>query len=78
MSNGLSLRADIHRLFDLGYVTVDQTMKFRVSSRLKSEFNNGVDYYRFDASELRVLPTPSTDRPRADFLEWHNDTVFRS
>ena len=76
--NGLSLRADIHRLFDLGYVTVDQNMKFHVSSRLKSEFNNGVDYYRFDASELRVLPTQATDKPRADFLEWHNDTVFRS
>ncbi len=78
VSNGLSLRADIHRLFDLGYVTVGRDMKFHVSSRLKTEFNNGVDYYRFNASALRVLPVQSTDRPRTDFLEWHNDVVFRS
>lgn len=78
VSNGLSLRADIHRLFDLGYVTVDPNLKFRVSSRLRTEFNNGVDYYRFDSSGLNVLPVQATDRPRADFLEWHNDTVFRS
>lgn len=77
VENGLSLRADIHRLFDLGYVTVDKDMKFHVSSRLKSEFDNGIDYYRFNSEELRVLPKKSTDRPKSEFLEWHNDTVFR-
>jgi putative restriction endonuclease len=33
-SNGLLLRTDIHKLFDLGYVTVDEDRKFVVSGRL--------------------------------------------
>ncbi len=77
VSNGLALRADIHKLFDLGYVTVDPEYRFRVSGRLRSEFNNGLDYYRFDGAPLEVLPAHSLDRPGSDFLQWHNDVVFR-
>lgn len=77
VSNGLSLRSDIHKLFDLGYVTVDKDYKFRVSSRLDTEFNNGVDYYRLEGSDLVVVPTKVYERPDKLHLEWHNDVVFR-
>jgi putative restriction endonuclease len=77
VSNGLALRADIHRLFDLGYVTVDPQLRFRVSQRLRTEFNNGVDYYRFDGKGLRVLPDRLHERPAREYLEWHSDVVFR-
>jgi len=75
--NGLSLRADIHKLFDLGYVTVDERYRFRVSSRLQTEFQNGVDYYRLQGEALKVLPLKQDERPATQYLEWHNDTVFR-
>jgi len=77
ISNGLSLRADIHKLFDRGYVTVDKGYHFHVSSRLKSEFDNGIDYYRYQGSALSVVPKVLTDRPSDQYLEWHNDEVFR-
>lgn len=77
VSNGLALRADIHKLFDLGYVTVDPQLRFRVSRRLLADFNNGVDYYRYDGEPLRVLPNKPHERPKRDYLEWHNDAVFR-
>lgn len=77
ITNGLALRADIHKLFDLGYVTVDPAYRFRVSKRLRLEFNNGLDYYRYDGESLKVVPQQSPDRPGADYLEWHNDVIFR-
>ena len=77
VSNGLSLRADIHKLFDLGYVTVDKEHRFRVSSRLQTEFQNGVDYYRFQGDPLQVMPLKQAERPAVEYLEWHNDMVFR-
>lgn len=77
VSNGLALRADIHRLFDLGYVTVDKSYRFHVSSLLDSEFANGKDYYRYQGEELSVLPQKKEDRPALEFLEWHGDSRFR-
>src|SRR5690606_3283363 len=35
VANGLSLRSDLHRLFDRGYVTVDEDYRFVVGDRLK-------------------------------------------
>jgi putative restriction endonuclease len=45
ITNGLLLRTDIHRLFDLGYVTVSSDGKFEVGRRLKEDFENGKYYY---------------------------------
>jgi len=77
VSNGLSLRSDIHKLFDQGYVTVDRGYRIRVSSLLQKEFHNGRDYYRLEGQRLAVLPQRLADRPGSEYLEWHNDAVFR-
>lgn len=77
VSNGLSLRADIHKLFDLGYVTVDPNRLFHVSARLKADFDNGRDYYRFDGQPLNRVPTRVVEQPAREYLEWHNDVMFR-
>ncbi len=49
--NGLLLRADIHRLFDAGYVTVTPDHRFVVSQRLAREWENGKAYYAMDGRE---------------------------
>jgi putative restriction endonuclease len=59
-SNGLLLRTDIHRLFDLGYVTVSDDHRFEVSRRLKADFDNGRHYY--DLHGMAVRP-PRPGRP---------------
>jgi len=76
IDNGLLLRADVHELFDAGYVTITPDHKFRVSARLVSDFHNGEEYRRFDNTEIWV-PTAEADQPGRQFLEWHSDSLFR-
>ncbi|WP_349644056.1 HNH endonuclease [Bradyrhizobium sp. C9] len=40
--NSFLLRTDIHRLFDLGYVTVSSDCRLDVGSRLKDRFDSEV------------------------------------
>jgi putative restriction endonuclease len=71
-SNGLLLRADIHRLFDKGYITVSPDYTIHVSQRLKQDYDNGRTYYPLHGTSLR--PTlVGADRPSAAFLGWHNE-----
>lgn len=75
VSNGLLLRSDVHTLFDRGYVTVSPDLQFRVSRRLKADFNNGEHYYQLEGTKIWVPPNMS-DQPDREVLKWHADTVF--
>lgn len=77
IQNGLSLRADIHRLYDAGYVTVTPDYRFDVSSRLRQDFDNGQVYYQIDGRPLTVIPSDPKKRPSRKALEWHATNVFR-
>ena len=69
------MRRDLHSLFDGGYVTVTPVLKFRVSRRIKEEFENGRDYYRMDGQAV-VPPQVSAWHPEAAALKWHNEERF--
>ncbi|MCC7144612.1 MAG: HNH endonuclease [Candidatus Eisenbacteria bacterium] len=78
--NGLLLRADLHRLFDGGFVTVTPEHEFRVSRRLREEYENGRVYYELE-EQIRAqggirLPARPEDRPDPKLLEWHSTSVF--
>jgi putative restriction endonuclease len=75
VSNGLLLRADFHRLFDQGYVTVTPDYRLEVSPRLEQEYQNGRSYYPFHGTEL-ALPTAARLRPSPDYLAWHRENVY--
>jgi putative restriction endonuclease len=75
VTNGLLLRADIHRLFDRGYVTITPEHRFVVSQRLEQEWENGKAYYAMDGKAL-ALPSGVADRPDGAALRWHNENVF--
>jgi putative restriction endonuclease len=75
VANGLLLRADIHRLFDAGYVTVTPDHRFVVSDRLAKEWENGKVYYDLHGGEIAV-PRRVADRPDPALLQWHNENVF--
>lgn len=77
IDNGLLLRSDLHKLFDLGYVTVTPTGEFRVSPKLKETWMNGRVYYDFDRLLIR-RPLREDQSPSRQFLEWHNDVVYRT
>ena len=74
--NGLLLRADIHRLFDDGYVTIDPDLRFVVSPRLREEFENGRAYYALAGRALANVPDRLADQPGREFLDWHNTQVY--
>ena len=76
VSNGLLLRSDIHRLFDSGYVTVTNDHRFEVSNRIKEEFDNGEQYRTFHGHGI-YLPIKPQFKPSPEFLNWHNENVFR-
>lgn len=76
LRNGILLRADIHKLFDAGYVTVTPDHHFLVSRRIKEEFENGRDYYALDGSLIR-LPLNPSHQPDAGALVWHNEQRFQ-
>ncbi len=80
LGNGILLRADIHRLFDQGFVTVTPEFRFRVSRRLRDEYENGRVYYELEgaierAGGIHVPPDPAK-RPRAELLVWHSTERF--
>jgi putative restriction endonuclease len=77
LDNGLLLRSDVHTLFDLGYITVTPAHRVLVAKRqLKDDFDNGEPYCTFHDQAIHV-PAHEPERPSAEFLEWHSDTVFR-
>lgn len=77
VSNGLALRSDIHRLFDLGYLTVTTDYRLRVSDRLAVDFARSAAYVQWDGRAL-ALPADPGDWPARDMLTWHNKHVFGS
>lgn len=74
-SNGILLRKDIHSVFDAGYATVDDDLRFVVSPRVKEVFDNGDEYRRLHGMRLR-LPDRVEDRPDREALLWHNANRF--
>ena len=74
--NGIPLRRDLHRLFDLGYVTIRPDMRFAASRRLRDEYANGRAYHERDG---RTVQPPESDqlRPDPEVLAWHGAELFR-
>jgi putative restriction endonuclease len=75
VTNGVLLRSDVHTLFDRGYVTITPDHKFRVSPRLRNDWQNGKIYYELNGQTIH-LPRDLSCRPDPKQLEWHADTVF--
>lgn len=76
-AKGLLLRADLHTLFDRGLMTITTDNRVEVSSQIKETWGNGRHYYALHGQKLEVLPESLSDRPAAEFVEWHNSVVFR-
>ena len=68
VSNGLLLRADIHTLFDLNYLTIDpESRKVELAEALQD-----TDYSYLHGREIK--PTDSRDNePSKEALIWHNE-----
>lgn len=76
ITNGLLLRADMHKLYDSGYLTITKDFKVEVSRKIKEEFDNGKDYYKHHGQGLLILPNNPAKRPNSKFVEWHNQNIY--
>jgi putative restriction endonuclease len=77
LDNGLLLRSDVHTLYDAGYLGIDERYRLVVSPRLRTEFDNGEEFYqRARSKEPVTVPAQPGDRPAREILEWHLDEVF--
>jgi putative restriction endonuclease len=79
IKNGLLLRTDVHRLFDLGYVTVGGDGHFQVGRRLKENFENGRHYYAMHGQPITCRITRSYGPPvmRLNGISRINSSVDR-
>jgi putative restriction endonuclease len=76
LSNGLLLRSDLHRLFDLGYVSIEPNDKrILVSGRIREEFENGRDYYALHGRSL-AQPDNALAIPSRENLLYHAEHIF--
>lgn len=75
VQNGIALREDVHTLFDEGYVAVDEDYRFLVSPRLREDYENGREYYRFHGQPIH-LPERQALAPSKDAIRWHLENVF--
>jgi putative restriction endonuclease len=73
VTNGVLLRADLHKLFDKYYITITHDYRVEVSSRIREEYENGRDYYALHGRRLIILPESEGNRPAINYLEWHNN-----
>ena len=76
--NGLLLRADFHKLFDTGLVSVTPDLTIQISPRIREAWLNGKVYYRLHNQPLAVMPVNPLHRPDPDRLNWHYKNVFQA
>lgn len=78
IQNGMLLRADFHRLFDVGLVSVTQDLRIKISPKIRETYFNGKAYYRLNNQPLSVLPDLPAHRPDQDRLGWHYKNCFQA
>ena len=76
VTNGILLRSDIHTLFDDGYLTITKDLILEVSHRLREDYGNGKDYYKYHGAKLLIIPDNKLQSPAPDLLTWHNEHVY--
>ncbi len=76
ISNGLLLRSDFHKLYDLGLISITPDYKVKVSSNIRESWFNGKAYYRLQDQSLASIPDNHHHKPNRDFLDWHFKNRF--
>lgn len=74
--NGLCLNVFYDKAFDQGYITVDPSLTIRVSKRVE-DFPDAFTEKWLLGLQGESIILPSRFRPRDEFLEYHNDVVFK-
>ncbi|MEP2446582.1 MAG: HNH endonuclease [Balneola sp.] len=72
IQNGLLLRADLHILFDKGFIYIDEDYRIWISSTLNSKFYNS-----YHGRHIH-LPNNESDKPSKLALKHHKENMFQN
>jgi putative restriction endonuclease len=75
IDNGLALCVIHHKLFDLGAITVDPSLKIRVSERVVGDWGRRLND-EFHEKEI-LLPRSEKLHPTPGYIRWHNEQIFK-
>ena len=62
VTNGLVLRSDLHRLFDRGYISIDEHDRLLVGDRMMADYGNGRSYRELGGKPMRFHRSRGYDR----------------
>lgn len=74
--NGLCLNALHDKAFDKGYITVLPDLTIRVSNSISNIDNDSIKRY-FNKYNKKSIYKPHKFVPMQEFLEYHNDVIFK-
>lgn len=75
--NGICLNSIHDKAFDKGYLTIDKKYKIIISGKLKELYSSGFIKDVFQKYEGQEIILPQKFKPSAEFLEYHNDVIFK-
>lgn len=73
-SNGLLLNAFHDKAFDQGFMTIDKQFHVRIARCVSHDEAATESLWRYEGTEIRL---PRAYPPAREFIEYHNDVVFR-
>lgn len=51
--------------------------KVEVSRKIKAEYENGREYYKYHGNRTVTFPAKEIDRPSKEFIDWHNREIYK-
>ena len=75
--NGICLNTFYDKAFDAGLMTIDPTGKIFISPTVKALAKDSFTQQWLVALDGVTLTPPSRFPPRKDYLEYHNDVIFK-
>ena len=75
--NGLCLNPFHDRAFDQGFLTIDKNYKIIISSQLHDAEMDDLTKAWFMGYSGRTIALPDKFVPSKEFIEYHNDVIFR-
>jgi putative restriction endonuclease len=77
VSNGLLLRADLHKLLDAGLMTVTPEHNVEIATSARGYEVETSLYNSLHGKPLLHLPARLQDHPHQQYLSWHNETRYK-
>jgi putative restriction endonuclease len=72
--NGICLSVLLDKAFDKGYITVSPQFVIKVSNKVDEDPSLALELSKYHNQKIKV---PRHQPPKREYLEWHNEHVFK-